>query len=126
MQPVMRGEVPLMIHAQGLREIRAALKWSEAHSKLRLTLVGGRDAWQLADELAKRKVAVIYSEVFALPSRSSDAYDVQFSAPAVLHKAGVTVAISEVKHLWISGAEQSLETKHTRLAEKYRARPKAP
>lgn len=198
MQPVLRGEIPLMIHAQGLREIRAALKWSEPHPKLRLTLVGGRDAWQLADELAKRKVAVIYSEVFALPSRSSDAYDVQFSAPAVLHKAGVLVAISEglerasasgqrnlpyiaaqaaafglpadaalaaitlvpaqlhgaadrlgsieagkdaslfaatgdifdirseVKHLWISGVEQSLETKHTRLAEKYRARPKAP
>lgn len=198
MRPVMRGEVPLMIHAQGVREIRAALKWSEAHPKLRIIFIGGRDAWQLADELAKRKVAVIYSEVFALPSLSSDAYDVQFSAPAVLHKAGVTVAISEglerasasgqrnlpyiaaqaaafglatdaalaaitlvpaqlhgaadrlgsiepgkdaslftatgdildirseVKHLWISGAEQSLETKHTRLAEKYRARPKAP
>ncbi|MDZ4402718.1 amidohydrolase family protein [Prosthecobacter sp.] len=196
MQPVLKGEVPLMIHAQGLREIRAALKWSESHPKLRITLVGGRDAWQLADELAKRKIAVIYSEVFTLPARSSDAYDVQFSAPAVLHKAGVTVAISEglerasasgqrnlpyiaaqaaafglpadaalaaitlvpaqlhgaadrlgsieagkdaslfaatgdildirseVKHLWIGGIEQSLETKHTRLAEKYRARPK--
>ncbi|MEQ1854491.1 MAG: amidohydrolase family protein, partial [Chthoniobacteraceae bacterium] len=37
----------------------------------------------------------IYSEVFALPERASDAYDVHFSAPAVLHKAGVTVAISE-------------------------------
>jgi hypothetical protein len=30
-----------------------------------------------------------------------------------------------VKHLWISGIEQSLETRHTRLAERYRARPKA-
>jgi imidazolonepropionase-like amidohydrolase len=140
---------------------------------------------------------VIYSEVFALPSRSSDAYDVQFSAPAVLRKAGVTVAIaegldrassygqrnlpyiaaqaaafglpaedalaaitlipaqlhgvgdqlgsieagkdaslfaatgdifdirSEVKQLWISGVEQSLETRHTRLAARYRARPQA-
>jgi imidazolonepropionase-like amidohydrolase len=198
MQPVLRGEVPLMIHAQGLREIRALLKWSESHAKLRVILVGGRDAWQLADELAKHKIAVIYSEVFALPARSSDAYDVQFSAPALLHQAGVTVAISEglerasasgqrnlpyiaaqaaafglpadaalaaitlvpaqlhgaanrlgsievgkqaclfaatgdildirseVKHLWIDGVAQSLESKHTRLAEKYRARPKAP
>lgn len=197
MQPVLRGEVPLMLHAQGLREIRAALKWSEAYPSLSLILVGGRDAWQLADELAKRKIAVIYSEVFTLPARTSDSYDVQFSAPGVLHKAGVTVAISEglerasasgqrnlpyiaaqaaafglpadaalaaitlvpaqlhgagdrlgsiehgkdatlfaatgdildirsqVKHLWISGVEQSLESRHTRLAEKYRARPKA-
>jgi imidazolonepropionase-like amidohydrolase len=197
MLPVLRGELPLMIHAQGLREIRAALKWSEPHKRLRIVIVGGRDAWMLADELAKRKIPVIYSEVFALPERGSDAYDVHFSAPAVLHKAGVTVAISEgldrasasgqrnlpyiaaqaaafglpadaalaaitllpaqlhgvgdklgsievgkdaslfastgdildirteVKRLWISGVEQSLETRHTRLAERYRTRPKA-
>lgn len=197
MRPVLHGEIPLMIHAQGLREIRAALKWSEAHPQLRVVLVGGRDAWMLAEEIAKRKIAVIYSEVFALPERGSDAYDVQFSAPAVLHKAGVSVAISEgldrasasgqrnlpyiaaqaaafglpadaalaaitlvpaqlhgvgdtlgsieagkdaslftatgdifdirseVKQLWISGIEQSLETRHTRLAAKYRARPQA-
>lgn len=197
LQPVLGGEMPLMIHAQGQREIRSALKWAEALPKLRLVIVGGRDAWMLADELAKRKVAIIYSEVFALPTRGSDSYDVQFTAPAILHKAGVTVAISEgldrasasgqrnlpyiaaqaaafglpeeaalaaitlvpaqlhgvadrigsievgkdaslfaatgdildirsqVKQLWISGVEQSPESKHTRLAEKYRSRPKA-
>jgi imidazolonepropionase-like amidohydrolase len=32
---------------------------------------------------------------------------------------------SEVKRLWISGAEQSLESRHTRLSERYRSRPKA-
>ena len=32
---------------------------------------------------------------------------------------------SQVKQLWISGVEQSLETRHTRLAERYRARPQA-
>jgi imidazolonepropionase-like amidohydrolase len=31
---------------------------------------------------------------------------------------------TEVKRLWISGAEQSLESRHTRLSERYRARPK--
>ncbi len=197
MRPVLRGDVPLMIHADGVREIRAALKWSETRPRLRLVFVGGRDAWMLADELARRKVAVIYSEVFTLPPRGSDAYDVQFRAPGILHRAGVTVAIgaglsgsaasqqrnlpylaaqaatfglpadaalaaitlipaqlhgvgdilgsieagkdaslfaatgdildirSEVKRLWISGVAQSLETRHTRLSERYRARPKA-
>jgi imidazolonepropionase-like amidohydrolase len=195
MLPVVRGEIPLMIHAQTQREIRSLLKWSESRPRLRIVILGGRDSWLFADELAKRKIAVIYSEVFALPIKGSDAYDVQFSAPAVLHKAGVTVAISEgldkasasgqrnlpyiaaqaaafglppeaalasitlvpaqlhgvgdtlgsiepgkdaslftatgdildirsqVKQLWISGVEQSLESRHTRLAERYRARP---
>lgn len=197
MLPVLRGEVPLMIHANGLREIRAALKWSEPHPRLRIVIAGGRDAWMLADELSRRKIAVIYSAVFTLPADGSDAYDVQFRAPGILHNAGVTVAISdglerasasgqrnlpyiaaqaaafglprdaalaaitiiparihgaggtlgsiepgkdaslfaatgdildiraEVKHVWISGTEQSLVTRHTRLAERYRARPKA-
>ena len=197
MLPVVRGEVPLMIHAQGLREIRAALKWTALHPRLRLVIEGGRDAWMLAGELAGRRIPVIYSEVFTLPGGDADAYDVQFRAPGVLHKAGVTVAISEglgrfsassqrnlpysaaqaaafglpheaalaaitlipaqlhgmgdtlgsiepgkdaslfaatggildirsvVKHLWISGAEQSLASRHTRLAERYRSRPKA-
>jgi imidazolonepropionase-like amidohydrolase len=194
MLPVVRGELPLVVHAQGLREIRAALKWSATHPRLRLILDGGRDAWMLADELAQRKIPVIYSEVFTLPAQSSDAYDVQFGAPAVLEKAGVTVAISEgsdrsasnqrnlpysaaqaaafgfsreaalasitlvpaqlhglgdqlgsidvgkeaslfaatgdildvrseVRHLWIAGTEQSLATRHTRLADRYRSRP---
>jgi len=194
MLPVVRGELPLIVHAQGLREIRAALKWSATHPRLRLIIEGGRDAWMLASELAQRKIPVIYSEVFALPGQSSDAYDLQFRAPSVLEKAGVTVAISDgvrdrasnqrnlpygaaqavafglsrqaalaaitlvpaqlhglgdtlgsidigkdaslfaatgdildirsqVKHLWISGTEQSLASRHTRLAERYRSRP---
>ncbi len=95
MRPVLAGEIPLMIHAQGAREIRAALKWSEARPSLRVILVGGRDAAPFAEELARRRIAVIFSEVFALPPRSSDPYDVQFATPAVLHKAGVTLAISD-------------------------------
>jgi imidazolonepropionase-like amidohydrolase len=196
MLPVVRGELPLIVHAQGLREIRAALKWSAAHPRLRLILEGGRDAWMLAGELAQRKIPVIYSEIFTLPGQSSDAYDLQFRVPSLLEKAGVTVAISEssgksassqrnlpytaaqavafgfsreaalaaitlipaqihgvgemlgsiepgkeaslfaasgdildirseVKHLWIAGREQSLASRHTRLADRYRSRPVA-
>src|SRR5205814_1683027 len=38
MLPVLRGEIPLMIHAQGRREIRSALTWSEPHAKLKIVL----------------------------------------------------------------------------------------
>jgi hypothetical protein len=194
MLPVVRGELPLMVHAHGLREIRAALKWSAMHPRLRLIIEGGRESWMAADELAKRKIPVIYTEIFTLPAQSSDTYDLQFKVPAILEKAGVTVALSEaadksassqrnlpynaaqaaafgfsreaalasitlipaqlhgvgdrlgsieagkdaslfvatgdildirtvVKRLWISGIEQSLETRHTRLADRYRSRP---
>ena len=75
LRPVLSGEIPLMIHANGQREIRTALKWSESYPRLRIVLVGGRDAWMFADELARRKVAVIYTEIFTLPPLGSDAYD---------------------------------------------------
>ncbi len=197
LRPVLSGEIPLMIHASGQREIRTALKWSESHPRLRIVLVGGRDAWGFADELARRKIAVIFTEIFTLPPIGSDAYDVQFRAPGILHQAGVPVAIgtgltrmnaamqrnlpylaaqaaafglpadaalaaitlipaqlhgvadrlgsiepgkdatffaatgdildirSAVTRLWISGTEESLESRHTRLSERYRARPKS-
>ena len=43
MLPVLRGEVPLTIHADELRQIRAAVKWAETNG-FKITLAGGRDA----------------------------------------------------------------------------------
>jgi imidazolonepropionase-like amidohydrolase len=37
---------------------------------------------------------VVYEHVFTRPVRDTDSYDVHFRAPAVLHKAGVTVLFS--------------------------------
>ena len=34
-------------------------------------------------------------------------------------------ARAQVTHLWVAGKEVSLESRHTRLYEKYRAKPKA-
>ncbi|MCC6233862.1 MAG: amidohydrolase family protein [Verrucomicrobiales bacterium] len=194
MVPVIRGECPVFLHADGIREIRSALAWA-ARRKLRAVLAGGRDAWRIAEELAAQKVPVAYEHVFTLPPREQDGYDVQFRAPAVLAQAGVPVsfasgldrfAASNVRHLpyeaaqavafglsadeavrgltlnparalglddrlgslepgkdatfflcsgdlldlrarvlrlWIEGRETSLESRHTRLYERYRQRP---
>jgi imidazolonepropionase-like amidohydrolase len=131
-----------------------------------------------------------------LPAHDTESYDIHFTAPAVLHKAGVQVSFSlgpdsfdapltrnlpyaaaqavafglpaadalkgltlypaqlagaadrlgsietgkdatlfsadgdildiraNVKHLWLAGQEVSLESRHTRLYEKYKNRPK--
>src|SRR5207245_4121021 len=47
-----------------------------------------------ANLLATNKIPVIYGQTFTLPSRDTASYDVQFSAPEVLRKAGVQVAFS--------------------------------
>ncbi len=196
MLPFLRGEIPLMIHADELRQIKAAVNWASAH-QFKIILVGGRDAAQAVDLLATKNIPVVYESTFDQPARDSDAYDIHFQTPALLQRAGVKVIFSaglggmtaahtrnlpyaaaqavafglpraealkgltlypaqalgvadrlgsleagkeatffaadgnildirsHVKRMWIAGEEISLESRHTRLYEKYKNRPKA-
>jgi len=194
MLPAIRGDIPLMVHADDVREIKAAVKWANTNN-FKIIIVGGLDAWRVADLLATNKIPVIYEYTFLQPNHDSDAYDENFRAPEVLRKAGVIVAFSNgargdaaslaknlpylaaqavafglpesdalkgltlypaqllgvdkrlgsieegkeatlfacdgdildiranVKKMWIAGKEVSLESRHTRLYEKYKNRP---
>jgi len=196
MLPVVRGQIPIMVHASDIRQIKAAVAWAQTND-YKIVIVGGRDAWKAADLLASRKIPVVYEAIFDVPAHDFDAYDVSFAAPAALTKSGVTVVFSSgptstdaqfarnlpyfaaqavafglpaeqalkgvtlypaqilgvadrlgsiepgkeatlfvsdgdildirsnVKHLWVAGKEVSLESRHTRLYEKYKNRPKA-
>lgn len=93
MLPVVRGEIPVTIHADEVRQIRSAVAWA-ATNGLKMILADGLDAWRLADLLASNNVPVIFSRVFAQPSRETDGYSVNFSAPSVLNKAGVKITFS--------------------------------
>src|SRR5436305_8993310 len=90
MLPYVRGELPVMVHADEIRQIKAAVLWAGTNH-FKIVIAGGRDAWMTADLLATRKSPVVYANTFTLPPRDMDSYDVQFKAPAVLQKAGVQV-----------------------------------
>lgn len=91
MLPFVRGERPIAIHADEVRQIKAAVAWA-ATNGWKIILAGARDAWRVADLLATNQVPVIYGNIFTQPARDTDSYDVHFRAPAVLSKAGVKVA----------------------------------
>jgi imidazolonepropionase-like amidohydrolase len=194
MLPFVRGEYPLVIHADEVRQIKSAVAWA-ATNQWKIILAGGRDAWRVAPLLATNRVPVIYEHVFTQPVRDTDAYDVHFRAPEFLRQAGVTVVFgtgvdsaslvknlpfqaaqavafgfpaaeavkgitlypaqvagmagrlgsidpgkdatffvmdgdvldirANVKRMWIAGQEVSLESRHTRLYEKYKSRPRS-
>ncbi|MEQ2007058.1 MAG: amidohydrolase family protein [Limisphaerales bacterium] len=196
MLPFVRGELPLIVHADDVRQIKAALVWAESR-KYKIAIAGGRDAWRVADELAAKKVPVVFESTFDQPARDTDSYDAHFKGAATLHKAGVKVLFSEgpgssaaafarnvpylaaqsvafglpesealkgltlypaqvlgldtrlgsldagkeatffasdgnildlrsnVKRMWIAGREVPLDSRHTRLHEKYKSRPAA-
>ncbi|MBM3878531.1 MAG: amidohydrolase family protein [Verrucomicrobia bacterium] len=194
MLPFVRGEAPLFVHADEVRQIEGALGWAETN-RWKMVLVGARDAWRVAERVAAQRVPVLYGSTFDLPAGDAQAYDVHYRAPGVLHRAGVMVAFAaggrrdasnlrnlpyeaaqamafglpaeealrgltlyparllgvadrlgsiepgkeasffaadgpildvraQVRRLWIAGEEVSLETRHTRLYEKYRGRPR--
>jgi imidazolonepropionase-like amidohydrolase len=88
--PVVRGEIPIMVHAEDVRQIKAAAKWAETN-KLKIVIVGARDAWMAADLLGKAKIPVVYETEFHLPFHDTEGYDVYFREPEKLRKAGVKV-----------------------------------
>jgi imidazolonepropionase-like amidohydrolase len=93
MLPYARGQQPIIVHADELRQIKSALQWAETNH-YKIIIAGGRDAWKVADLLAKQSVPVIYSAIYNLPSSETESYDVHFKAPEILRQAGVKVALS--------------------------------
>ena len=93
MLAVFNGKRPLFVHADDERQIRQAMLLANEYG-LKLTIVGGRDSWRMADELAAAKVAVIYTAPYGLPSRVDENYKQAFVVPKVLQDAGVQYALS--------------------------------
>jgi imidazolonepropionase-like amidohydrolase len=92
--PAIDGKIPVIVLADRLDQIRAAVKWA-TDEKLKLAIWGGADAWRMADELAKAQVPVIVESPLDLPQREDEAYDVRFAGAGLLDKAGVRVLFNE-------------------------------
>ena len=91
----LQGEIPVLIHASALNQIRAALRFVDEQKFPKVVLVGGDDAWRVADELKARNIAVICGGTLELPTRRDEPYDEAMALPAKLAAAGVRFCISD-------------------------------
>jgi imidazolonepropionase-like amidohydrolase len=91
--PVWRGEQRLFVHADDLKQIRAALAFARRH-ELKITLVGGLDAWRLAAELKAADIPVIITGTDRLPARRDDDFESAYANPARLQAAGVRYCLA--------------------------------
>ena len=107
MLPVLDREIPLMIHADDARQIKAAVEWA-IDRNYRYVLSGARDAWELADWLAEKKTSVIYRHIFRAPSQRNQPHDRQYRAPAILAKAGVPLSIGLPLGAWSAANQRNL------------------
>ena len=183
------GELPLLVSAGTERQIRDVIAFAEEND-VQVVILGGREAWKVADDLAGNNIPVILGPTQTLPG-DEISYDRMYAQPGLLYEAGVKFALStfnssssrtlpyeagsavsfglpheealkaitinaaeilgvgdrlgtiepgkianiivtngdpleittQVRHLIINGRPTSLDNKHLRLYEKYRARP---
>ena len=93
MVPYVRGERPVFFTAERDRDIRGVVRFV-SEMKIRGIIVGGQEAWKVADDLKKNNIAVIYTNIYQLPVRDDDPYDYLYEAPSKMQAAGVKFAIS--------------------------------
>lgn len=93
MIPYVRGEKPIIFIADRARDIRGVIKFVE-EAKVKAILKGGREAPEVADDLKRLNIPVIYENMWNLPTRQDDAYDSLYTVPAELHRAGVKFSIA--------------------------------
>lgn len=107
MMPVLNGDLPVFMHANSLSQVRLALNLAEEFD-FELVIVGGADAWRIADVLAEREVAVILAGLHRTPSRRWEGYSLPSEAPRRLQAAGVKVAIANGGGTFVAPHERNL------------------
>ncbi len=89
--PVIEGRMPLMIEANQMDEIDAALALAHEYH-LKLMISGGAEAWLCADRLAAAHVPVLTGAMSNIPESFATLNQRQENA-ALLRRAGVTVVL---------------------------------
>lgn len=92
LQPVLAGELPLLVNANRASDIQAAIRLAAEHG-LRLMIAGGAEAWMVAGELAAARVPVLTGAMNNIPGSFATLGSRQDNA-AILRSAGVQVLIT--------------------------------
>jgi len=92
LQPVMSGDLPLVLTVHRASDIRAALRLADDYG-LQLVIYGGAEAWMVAEALADADVPVILDPLQNLPGRF-EALGSTLENAARLNAAGVEITFS--------------------------------
>jgi imidazolonepropionase-like amidohydrolase len=90
--PVLNGDVPLLIKAWRVADIRSALALKARFAAIKIIIAGASEGWMVARELAAANVPVIIYALDNLP-RAFEETAATMANAARLRRAGVTVAL---------------------------------
>ena len=92
LQPVLRGQLPLVVEAHRASDIQTVLRIADEYG-LRVIIAGGTEAWMVAGDLARARVPVLVKVLRNLPE-SFESLGARYDNAALLRRAGVQVAIT--------------------------------
>lgn len=99
MKPLFNQTATLYIAAAGAKEMQHAIAFAEELG-LRIVLAGARDSYQIANELARKKIPVILDNPHSLPTFPEEDVNQPYKTPAELQKAGVLFCLSIPGRFW--------------------------
>ncbi len=88
MIPYIQGKKPVVFRANTYKQIVDTLRFAEKHA-LKCIISGGKEAWKLADYLAKRNIPVILGTPLSYPSSEFEPWDSVYRTASILNQAGV-------------------------------------
>ncbi|MGB0717045.1 MAG: amidohydrolase family protein, partial [Phycisphaerae bacterium] len=88
MAPFLAGKKPVIFNANGVKEILDTITFARKHG-FKPIISGGREAWKIADRLAKEDIPVIIGTPLSLPRGTFEPWDSVYRSASVLDQAGV-------------------------------------
>lgn len=96
-----KGEIPLMIRVDRAADIMRLIDLKGKNKNLDVIIVGGTEAWDVADEIAEADMRVILDPLQNLPS-AFESVGARLDNVAFLEAAGVEYAISNLTALGVT------------------------
>lgn len=84
----------LFVHCDLVKEMLVAIDFIKEFG-FEVVIVGGSESWQIAELLKQNNIAVLLNQSHSLPTTQDDDVDLPYKTAALLHKAGVLVAIND-------------------------------
>jgi imidazolonepropionase-like amidohydrolase len=93
MRPVVNGKIPVIVQVDREKDILAVLEWIKTRSESRFVLSSVAEGWRVAEQIAESGIAALVGPLLRTPAREHENYQRPYQNAAILHHAGVKVAI---------------------------------
>lgn len=90
---IFSGKANLYIHADDSKQILEAIGFASEFKLPNIVIVGGEEAYLVAEQLVAGKIPVILSRLHALPNYEEDDVDQMYKLPKLTFDAGITFCL---------------------------------